>query len=222
MQTTFRPISKRRLAELRGYVAWGTSLFRAALMIAIVALFAWALRAAHVRLGRALADSELVWLLPSAALAIALYVIAGRWTGGRRFRAAVREDLAGGVAAVHAVRAVDAVEVEEGEDEGPAYFLLTHDGATLLFAGQYLGPYKRKGFPWKEFEILEAPRSKIFFGLVPRGERLVPSARRPPFTWEEFKAFAKGKREYAVLDNVDFNAVKKGGASVAARDTDHR
>jgi hypothetical protein len=214
MQTTYRPISKRRLGELRGYVAWSTSLFRAALLLAVVGAFGWVLRTVHLRLGHPLGGSELVWLLPSAALAIALYIIAGRWTGGRAFRAAVRQDLAGGVAAVHAVHAVDAVEVEEGEDEGPSYFVLTQDGSTLLFAGQYLAPYKRKGFPWKEFEILEAPRSKIFFGLVPRGERLAPSARRPPFTWEEFKTFARGKREYAVLD-VDFDALKKSGASGA-------
>jgi hypothetical protein len=209
MQTTYRPISKRRLAELRGYVAWSTSAFRAGLLIAVVGLFAWTLRTAHARLERPLGDSELVWLLPAAVLAMALYFIAGRWTGGRAFRAGVRQDVAGGVAAVHAVRAIDAIEVEEGEDEGPAYFVLTDDGTTLLFAGQYLAPYRRKGFPWKEFEILEAPRSKIFFGLVPRGERLAPSARRPPFSWEEFKAFARGKREYAVLD-VDFKALKAG------------
>jgi hypothetical protein len=214
MQTSYRPISKRRLAELRGYVAWSTSLFRAALLFAVVGLFAWVLRTAHVRLGRPLADSELVWLVPAAALAIALYWIAGRWTGGRAFRAAVRQDAAGGVAAVHTVRAVDAVEVEEGEDEGPAYFVLTEDGKTLLFAGQYLAPYRRKGFPWKEFEILEAPRSKIFFGLMPRGERLAPSVRRPPFTWEEFKAFARDKREYGFVD-VDFSVLKERSSRVA-------
>lgn len=214
MQTTYRPISKRRLAELRGYVAWSTSLFRAVLLVAVVGLFGWTVRTAHLRLGKPLADSELVWLLPSLALAAALYFVAGRWTGGRAFRAGVRQDVAGGVAAVHVVRAIDAVEVDEGEDEGPAYFVLTDDGTTLLFAGQYLAPYRRKGFPWKEFEILEAPRSKIFFGLVPRGERLAPSVRRPPFSWEEFKEFARGKREYAVLD-VDFDAVKKAGSSNA-------
>jgi hypothetical protein len=209
MITTFRPISKRRLAELRGYVAWSIVLFRGVLFVAVVAAFAWLLRTLHARLGHPLTDSELVWLIPSLALAGALYAVAGRWTGGRGFRAAVRKDLAGGVAAVHAIVALDAVEVEEGEDEGPAYFVLTEDGSTLLFAGQYLGPYRRKGFPWKRFEILEAPASKIFFGLVARGERLAPSAQRPPFTWEEFKQFAQKTREYGVVD-VDFDALKKG------------
>jgi len=207
MNTTLRPISKRRLAELQGYVAWGTTLFRAVLFAAALGGLAWLLRTSHVRLGRPLADSDLVWIVPTLALAIVIYVIAGRWTGGRALRAAIRKDLAGGVAAVHHVIALDAVEVEEAEDEGPAYFVLTEDGRTLLFAGQYLGPYKRKGFPWKSFEILEAPQSKIFFGLIARGEKLAPSARRPPFTWEEYKQFVRGIREYGVVD-IDFAALK--------------
>jgi hypothetical protein len=209
MKTTFRPISKRRLAELRGYVAWGITLFRGAVFIAVVGAFAWFLRSVHARLGHPLTESELVWILPTLALAAALYAISGRWTGGRAFRAAVRNDLAGGVAAVHSIVALDAVEVEEGEDEGPSYFILTEDGSTLLFTGQYLGPYKRKGFPWRSFEILEAPHSKRFFGLIARGEKLSPSAQRPPFTWEEFKEFARAIREYGVVD-VDFAALKAG------------
>jgi hypothetical protein len=207
--TTFRPISKRRLAELRGYVAWSTTFFRALLFLAAVGGFGWLLRALHLRLGRPLSDSELVWLLPTLALGVALYIVAGRWTGGRALRAAVRKDLAGGVAAVHRVVALDAVEVEEGEDEGPSFFLLTEDGRTLLFTGQYLGPYKRKGFPWKSFEILEAPASKMFFGLMPRGEKLTPGARRAPFSRAEFKKFASFKGSYAVVD-VDFEALKAG------------
>ena len=199
MNTTFRPISRRRLAELRGYVAWSTWLFRAALFVALIAGVAWLLRR--------VSDSLLVWLLPSLALAAVIYFVSGRWTGGRAFRAAVSRDLAGGVAAVHSVVALDAIEVEEGEDEGPAYFILAEDGATLLFAGQYLDSYKRKGFPWKSFEILEAPASKIFFGLVARGEKLAPSAQRPPFTWEEYKQFTRGIRNYGVVD-VDFPALK--------------
>lgn len=205
MNTTLRPISKRRLAELRGYVAWSTTFFRSAAFVAVVAGFAWMLRAVLARFDVGVVAA---WLLPSLALAALLYALAGRWTGGRAFRAAVRKDLAGGVAAAHLVVALDAIQVEEGEDEGPGFFVLCDDGRTLLFAGQYLGPYRRKGFPWTRFEILEAPESKVFFGLVPQGEKLAPSARRPPFTWEEFKQFARGKREYSVI-NVDFAALKK-------------
>jgi hypothetical protein len=86
--------------------------------------------------------------------------------------------------------------------------VLTDDGTTMLFAGQYLDAYKRKGFPWKTFEILEAPESKIFLGLVPVGEKLTPSATRPPFSWQEYKEIAHGKREWAVLQ-VDFASLKQ-------------
>jgi hypothetical protein len=209
MNTTYRPISKRRLAELKGYVAWSTVVFRAALFAAAIGGFAWLARSVHLRVGQPLGDSALVWLVPALVAAVALYLVAGRWTGGRALRAALRKDIAGGVAAVHHVVAIDAVEVEEGEDEGPSFFILADDGKAYLFAGQYLAPYKRKGFPWKAFEILEAPQSKMFFGLVSRGEKLAPSASRAPFTWDEYKAFASFKGGYAVVD-VDFDALKEG------------
>jgi hypothetical protein len=209
VKTTYRPISKRRLAELQGYVWWVITLFRAVLFIVAVGVVGWLLRAIQQRIAAPPLDSDAIWLVPTLGFAVAVYMRAGRWTGGRSLRAAVRADLAGGVAAVHEVNAVDAVEVEEQEDEGPSYFILTDDGTTLLFSGQYLAPYKRKGFPWKTFEILEAPSSKIFFGLMPRGEKLVPSVCRPPLTWAEFKEFARGRREYGVVD-VDFAALKEG------------
>jgi hypothetical protein len=212
MSTTFRPISKRRLKELRGYVAWSTQLGRAALFAAAIAALAWLLRRVHAAFGHPLGDSELVWILPALAVAVALYLVAGRWTGGAGFRAAVRKDIEGGVAAVHHLVAVDAVEVEEGEDEGPSFFVRTDDGAVYLFTGQDLAAYKRKGFPWKSFEILEAPASKMFFGLIARGEKLAPSVSRPPFTWEEYKAFARIKGPYALVD-IDFDALKSGRLS---------
>jgi hypothetical protein len=50
METIFQPISKRRLAELRGYVAWGIMLFRSILFVGAVAGVTWLLRALHDRL----------------------------------------------------------------------------------------------------------------------------------------------------------------------------
>jgi hypothetical protein len=60
-------------------------------------------------------------------------------------------------------------------------------GNTMLFAGQYLARLKGKGFPWRAFDIVEAPESRIFFGINPAGDRLQPSIKRPPFSWEEAK-----------------------------------
>jgi hypothetical protein len=136
-----------------------------------------------------------------------LYFVSSRWTGGRSFRRKVRLDLARGEAALRRVAAVDAIEVAEREDEGHAYFLRTEYGRTMLFAGQYLEKYRRRGFPWKVFEIVEAPESQVFLDIVPIGDRLQPSSRRPPFSWEELKGF-EGMNENYVLVNAEFDTLR--------------
>jgi hypothetical protein len=208
METTFRPISKRRLTELKGYVAPTTVLLRGILFLCGLAVLGWILAGAHRLLVPPQLRHPAWWLVPLIAAGALIYQIAGRWTGGPAFRAAIREDLRRGLAAAHRIKAVDAIEVDEQEDEGPAYFILTANGHTILFAGQYLEGYKRKGFPWTEFEILEAPHSKVFFGLVPIGDRLKPSTRRSPLAWEEYKTLCMGKRNYALLD-LEFEALKE-------------
>ena len=200
METSVRPLTPAQGAELRGYVAWGVSVFRAVVFLAAVLAVAGLLRAAHDRLLPAGVQHDLWWLLPGAAFAFTLYRRARRWTGGRGFRAKVRADLSQGVAAVHRVVAVEALEVEQREDEGPAYFLRLAGGETMVFAGQYLEACMRRGFPWREFEIVEAPSSGVFFGIIPRGEKLTPSGRRPPLTWQEFKQFRLANRNYAIVD----------------------
>jgi hypothetical protein len=211
VETSFRPLPQRRITELRGYVSWGIVLFRAVLFVLAVAAVAWLLAALHRLLVPASLRHDIWWIVPTGLLAASLYAVAGRWTGGRELRKRIREDIAGGVAAVHRVVAVEAIEVGEREDEGPAYFIRTADGRTILFAGQYLYTYKRKGFPWTEFEIVEAPRSQRFFELARVGEPLKPSASRPPFTWEEFKRYKANAGEYVILD-VDFGALKRGAS----------
>lgn len=205
MATSVRPLTPAQRAELRGYVAWGVSVFRAVVFLAAVMAVAGLLRAAH-RLLPSGVQHDLWWMLPGAAFALALYRKAGRWTGGRTFRARVRADLARGVAAVHRVVAIEALEVEEREDEGPACFLHLVGGETMVFAGQYLEACMRRGFPWREFEIVEAPSSGVFFGIVPRGQKLTPTGRRPPLTWQEFKQFRLANRNYAIVD-VPFEAL---------------
>ena len=116
---------------------------------------------------------------------------------------------AGGVAAVHRIRAMDAIEIEEQGDSGPAYLVKTDDGARLAFVGQYLERYRAKGFPWTEFEILEAPRSKLFFGLVKIGARLPPSAKRAPLGWDEYQRLAMGNGNYRVLDPDHWDALAR-------------
>lgn len=202
METSYRPLTRKQRAELEGYIAWSTSLFRTVLFLVMLATASWILR-------RFLGYPW--WIAVAAVLGVVFYVIGRRGTGGQALRRRIRADLAKGVAGVHRVVAEDAIEVEQAEDEGPGYFILTSDGRTMLFAGQYLERDKGLGFPWKEFEIVEAPESKVFFGLKPCGERLVPSLVRKPFTWEEYKKFSNAVRYYGVID-VPFGDLSKRSA----------
>ena len=208
-----RSLSRKQAAELRGYVAASTSLFRILVWLAAVALAGALFRALQPLLARPfpVVGAHMWWALPTGLVAWALYHASSRWTGGREFRARVRRDLERGTLAVRRVTAVDAIEVEEQEDEGPSYFVLTPDRQTIFFSGQYLDRYRSKGFPWTSFEILEAPESGVFFGLHRTGERLVPSARRRPFGWEERKALGGFNRKYQLI-NVDFGSLKHEAA----------
>ena len=207
----YRPLSRRQAADLRGYVAVSTRLFGAVLFLAFAGIAALVFRATF----RAAASMwpvlpQAAWVVPTLLLLWLVYRKSSRWTGGPAFRAQVRRDLDRGELAVRQVEAVDAVEFEEVGDCGPCYVLLTSDGRTLLFDGQYLDSYKRKGFPWTRFEIREAPESGVFFGLHKVGERLKPSAHVPAWSFEERKALGSFNKRYQVV-NVDFIALKDRG-----------
>lgn len=210
MSVELRPLTRRQQRELRGYVSWAPLLFRAILFVSVVAVLAWLLRSIHGRLTSAVSifAHDAWWATPVVIFAVALYLASGRWTGGRSFRAKVRADLAGGVAAARRVSVVDAIEVAEHEDEGPTYFLHTEDGKTMFFAGQYMDRLRRKGFPWRRFTILEAPASGVFFELSAEGERVTPSVRRGPLPWHEVKKYGILRKKYDVLD-VDFESLKQ-------------
>jgi hypothetical protein len=155
------------------------------------------------------------WVAPTLLLSWLLYRRSSRWTGGPVFRAQVRRDLARGQLAIRRVEAVDAVAFEEVGDCGPSYVLLARDGGTLLFDGQYLEAYRRRGFPWTDFEIREAPESGVFFGLRRVGERLMPSARVPALSFAERKALGSFDKSYQTV-NVDFAALKERAARQTA------
>jgi hypothetical protein len=218
VQTTFKPLTKAQRAELQGYVAWYIWLFRA---LAFVIVLAFTARLLQV-IQRGVAGGDPVfghpawWIVPVAALGAALYRVSGRWTGGRKLRSAIRRDLARGEAAMHRVTAVEAIEVEEAEDEGPSFFIRTGEGRTMVFAGQYLDRLKSRGFPWTAFDIVEAPESKMFFAITRVGEPLPPSMRRPPLPFEESKQYGVLRGRFLELD-MDFAELKSrltgGGGS---------
>jgi hypothetical protein len=201
---------RKERQELQGFVSPGIAVARALAFAAAVGIVGWVLRGLHglIRNLHPVLAYDVWWVLPVVAIAVSLYVRSARWTGGRVFRARVRADLERGEIAVRRVVAIDAVEIEEQEDEGPGYFILTADGTTLLFAGQYLDRLKSKGFPWTAFDVSEAPQSNVFFGISAAGDRLKPSARRPPLTFEEGKAYGTFNVKYRTVD-VNFVSLKE-------------
>jgi hypothetical protein len=211
-EVEYRPLSRRQVAELRGYVAASTASFRAALFLAVAGIAALGFRAMLRPAASALPvlSHPVWWIAPTCLLSWLLYRRSSRWTGGSEFRGQVRRDLAHGQLAIRRVEAVEAVAFEEVEDCGPCYVLLTRDGGTLLFDGQYLEGHRRRGFPWTSFEIREAPGSGVFFGLRRVGEPLMPSARLPALSFAERKALGSFNKPYQTVD-VDFAALKERG-----------
>ena len=210
-----RPLSRTQREELKGYIHWSTQLFRLFLFIVamgIVSLLAKLAHAAFLTIVPS-AGHDAWWLVPTFLVSVGLFVLSGRWTGGGHFRRAVRTDLAEGVVKAQRIAAVDAISVPEGEDEGPTYFIHTDDGKTLLLWGQYLETYQRRGFPWTEFEIVEAPHSRVFFGLVRIGDQLQPTLRPSPLSWEECKRYGDINAEFQFID-APFETLKENFAAL--------
>jgi hypothetical protein len=210
METTHRPLTARQKKELEGYVAWSVVAGRAVLFVVAAAIIIKGFQLLHAVIAAALplVAHPVWWVVPSLVCILLLYVRAARWTGGRRLRARIRDDLAAGNVAAHRIHAVDAIEVPEQEDEGSTFFVRTDDGEIVMFAGQYLSRQKAKGFPWATVEILEAPSSKIFFGLRREGASLDPTVLPEPLSWEETKRLGCLHEDYGIVD-LDFEELKK-------------
>lgn len=171
-------LTKRERAELVGYVSWSATATRTVLFGVALA----AVAGASFKVQRWLSIAQAVWVLPTIAIGLLLYWRSRRWTGGRDLRARVRRDLTSNTATVHVLSVVDAIKVEEAEDEGPTFFLELDTGEAVVIGGQFLDRFVGRGFPWKQFEIREAAESGVFLGLEGSGERVVPSLVRPPLS----------------------------------------
>lgn len=208
MPTSSRPMSPRQLAELRGYVSPWTSVGRVTLLLGASLLGGAMLRSLVIRIAP---DAHFLWwLVPSLGMAAGLFALGRRGSGGPALRERIRADLAGGVLNIDCIEVAEAIEVREQEDEGPAFFLKLTDGRVLVFSGQYLDRLKQRGFPWRIFELTEAPASKLIFQLKRLGAPIRPAFVREPFTFAEFKTYGGGK--YQVLE-TDFESLKIKPAS---------
>jgi hypothetical protein len=86
------------------------------------------------------------------------------------------------------VRIVDALQVEEVDDEGAQFFLELEDGRILFVMGQYLWDDDDESpqFPNRELLITRLPHAQDIFDMKYLGEYFPPSAERAPFTGEEY------------------------------------
>ena len=189
------PLTKRERAELVGYVSRSTVWSRAVLF----ALALTAVAGLAVKFQRSLSIDQPVWIVPTALVGLTLYWRSRRWTGGRDLRARIRQDLESNTAAVHMLSVVDAIKVEEAEDEGPTFFLELDTGETVAIGGQFLDRVVTRGFPWRRFEIREGARSGLFLGLEGRGARVVPSLVKPPLSMATVRALGIGHVRWKIL-----------------------
>lgn len=129
----------------------------------------------------------------AACAALALLLSMRRSVGRaiRDERAAFAADLAAGVAESRTFDVVDAIRVEERDDEGSGYYLKLADGSVLVLRGQYLYDVEGDGsFPSTRVTVTRAPRSRLLFDLECAGRPLPASSKRPPFSREEYRSGA--------------------------------
>jgi hypothetical protein len=134
----------------------------------------------------------MLYSLPASMLIAFWYCLNKQRRQGRaaaeQHRALYAADLAGRQMEDWRVRILDAIQVEEFEDEGAQYFLELEDGRVLFLAGQYLYDYAETQFPNRELVIARLPHAGDIYGLACVGEYFPLSAERPAFTREDYLA----------------------------------
>jgi hypothetical protein len=185
-EPTLRPLStreRRLLKQLASGSEWTGDLLTGGLVFAVVFV-------ATQVIGRlfSLPRAQIGPLGAFVAIVLAVLLVAymRRRHADARGRAAYARDLAGGMAEEATFDIVDAIRVEEFEDEGSQYFLKLSDGRVLFLAGQYLYEHERaRTFPCKRIRTTRAPNSRLLIDLACEGPYLEASGVRPPFSRRE-------------------------------------
>jgi hypothetical protein len=100
---------------------------------------------------------------------------------------ALQRELAEGKAEVTTYEVVDAISVEEQEDEGSMYYLKLRDGRILFIAGQHLYELEEeRRFPNTKFQAVRTPRTRHLIGFTCLGDYLPASGRGRPFTVADY------------------------------------
>jgi len=174
---------------LISFISPATVWFRAASFTVLVLLFAaftqlmihWLLKDLHT------AYQPIILALLTLGFAAFLYRKSSKLTGGRKFRAKIKQDLEEGHVNVERFEVSEAIEVEAKKNEAPAFFLKLSTGKVMFIQGRENLLWKYKGFPWKAFAIRTAPNSGRYLGLQKLDESLKGKSvcKRPPLTIHE-------------------------------------
>lgn len=134
-----------------------------------------------------------------------------------KVRGAYSRDLALGTVTCTTYDVVDALRVEELEDEGSGYYLKLADGGVLFLQGQYLYEYEEVGadgedeaeparFPASRFTIERAPESGLVMGLRDLGALIPVSGTLKPFTLDDHEN-SLVPEDGAIL-HIDFESLR--------------
>ncbi len=194
----FRTMTEAESAGLQAYLAPSTGLSRIGTFILAASLFGLAFRTAQ----RTLWDAHTPpwWLLVTAIVTIGLLSAFRRLSRDPGLRQSIKADLRAGFAVVTPFRVESAVEFWQLEDEGPTFLVKTKDGNRFIFHGQYLHGPEFVDFPWSEFEIVEAPLSRMFLGVNMLGARFPNVEVAGPLSWDQLRALDPGRRAFVFLD----------------------
>lgn len=192
-----KPLSDQQRKELETLVSIPTTIVRVSVFIVFIAVLGGMLRSCQIKT----VDAPPIWPAVTTMFAVAIYVRSKKWTGGPEYRAKIRQDLEAGKSRTTIIEPAFVTEIEEQEDEGPSYIVITKEGGSILLTGQWLVPIKRRRFPWSRFEISEAPLSGHFFGVYNHGEPFPVSQKRGPLPYEVARALGCFHRNCIVLDD---------------------
>jgi hypothetical protein len=142
-----------------------------------------------VLLGRYVTSARPVLpVLFTTAAAWVLYQTVTFFRGERAQSRLLRADLREGSGEVRQYTAVDAVRVEEAEDEGTGFFVKLTDGRILFLVGQHFYELEEdKAFPCDRFEYTRTPHSRWLLDFECTGNYFPPSYSRPAFPRSDWK-----------------------------------
>ncbi len=150
-------------------------------------------------------------------LAVGIYLWRREAGQPSKYNDLCQKDLADGKAQIITFSAIEAIQVAEFEDEGNSYFVHLSDGRVLFLSGQWLDAVEGdKTFPCTEFEVAQAPRSQIVFGMVCRGSYFPPTKEIKSVQADQFQGGEIPELEFV---KIPWNEVEMSYAnrSIAAK-----